>query len=376
MKRFIIGLVSLAITAFEVGCTNGEDTGSSGGGSCSALDGTWEGDEIDSSGNSIGSIELEVKGSKIEVTISGSYYEYEQYTLNARCEENTTPHRLNGTITDSSSERAIGQPFYAIYEVNGDTARLAGLKPAAKVYPTDFYAGKGQRLFEGYRIEAENGDLGNDDAEPWPDEDDTNDAPIRGRVKQIALGWSHSCAILEDGTVACWGSNYKGELGNSRYKSSQSKPVLVAGLSGVVQIDLGTHNTCAVLKDKTLECWGDNEFGQVGDGSTTRRDEPTRVVDLSGSVAQVALGDGHTCALLTNGTVQCWGDNEHGQLGDGSTTSSTSPKTVPGLSEVAQIACGDRATCALIKNGTVRCWGLDCGGLGIESDFQIHANPT
>jgi alpha-tubulin suppressor-like RCC1 family protein len=114
--------------------------------------------------------------------------------------------------------------------------------------------------------------------------------------------------------------------------------------------------TCALLTGGTLQCWGANGLGELGDGTAVDRISPTPVPALSG-VAQVALGGNHTCVLFQDGAVQCWGDNAYGQLGDGTTTNRLNPTAVPGLPGVAQIALGADHSCGLLTDGTVQCWG-------------------
>ena len=164
----------------------------------------------------------------------------------------------------------------------------------------------------------------------------------------IAAGYGHVCALLSDGTVECWGVNWSGELGNGS-KTDSPTPVAVSGLSGVTAIAAGPHSTCAVVSRGSVECWGYLSNSPV----------PVTVPGLTG-VTAVAVGDQHACALVSGGTVECWGWNDQGQMGNGTTNRSNvhvGPMTVSGLSGVTAIAAGDHDTCALISTGTVECWG-------------------
>lgn len=128
-----------------------------------------------------------------------------------------------------------------------------------------------------------------------------------------------------------------------------------------IQITAGKYHTCALLEDETVRCWGYNAYGQLGDGSTTDSTTPVPVSGLSGA-AQIAAGTNHTCALLEDGTARCWGQNNNGQLGDGSTVHRTTPVAVIGLSGATQVAAGINHTCAVLEDGTVLCWGGNHNG--------------
>jgi len=184
-------------------------------------------------------------------------------------------------------------------------------------------------------------------------------APVPGLsgAAALAAGANYTCAVLTDGTVKCWGLNHDAQLGNGTTANSLV-PVAVSGLSGVTTITAGSLHTCAVLSDGTMECWGDNRSGQLGNGIVTNTisSTPTVVTGLS-SATTVAKGREFTCAVLVGGTVECWGNNDQGQLGDATTTNALTPVAVSGLSNVAAITLGYRHTCALLTNKTVECWG-------------------
>ncbi len=129
-----------------------------------------------------------------------------------------------------------------------------------------------------------------------------------------------------------------------------------SGCLDLAGLDAGNHHTCAVLGDQTVRCWGYNSNGRLGDGTTTNRLTPTAVPGLTG-VTQVSAGANHTCARLSTGDLRCWGLNATGQLGDGTTTGRLTPTAVPGLTGVATVSAGEYHTCALMQDGTARCWG-------------------
>ena len=172
----------------------------------------------------------------------------------------------------------------------------------------------------------------------------------------FTTGAYHTCARLGNGTLKCWGRNGDAQLGNGTHTDS-STPVLVSGITAAAVVSGGGAHTCAVLSDGTVQCWGDNRYGQLGDGTTLGRTTPVPVGGITGAVA-VSAGWDHTCALLGDSSVQCWGDNEFGQLGDGTTTRRTTPVPVSAVTGAVAVTAGWwHHSCALLGDGTVRCWG-------------------
>ena len=186
---------------------------------------------------------------------------------------------------------------------------------------------------------------------------------LGSNIKAVAAGYGHTCAITASGGVKCWGMNDSGELGNGTLKD-QRRPVSVVGLSkGVVQVTASSGgHTCALLKDGTVKCWGSNWAGQLGDGSHIDKLTPVKVTGLPGAVRAIDAASSMTCALITDGTMYCWGDNRYGQLGDGTTDVRWTPVQVTNLTGVAGIAAGGSHTCALTTTGEVRCWGENWAG--------------
>jgi alpha-tubulin suppressor-like RCC1 family protein len=205
--------------------------------------------------------------------------------------------------------------------------------------------------------------------------------PLQG-VKTVVSGAAHTCALMLDGTVKCWGYNGVGQLGVGTYESS-TVPGLVSNLNQVTAITAGGDHTCALISGGTMKCWGDNLYGELGNGSTGQAVTlPTPVQNLSGPVVGIAAGEFHTCAIISGGSVQCWGWNNYGQLGDnnindacplvGPTTNCEPlPIQVPGLSFVTAIAAGYAHTCVLEASTGVYCWGQNGQGqLGNGSTTQ------
>jgi alpha-tubulin suppressor-like RCC1 family protein len=206
-------------------------------------------------------------------------------------------------------------------------------------------------------------------------------------------GYQSACALLEDGTVSCWGTNSSGILGTDpNVTSASATPIPVAGLSGVTAISVAGASACALRSDGSVACWGSNVDGELGSSVSTSCDgsddacvyTPTAVKGLAGKVTAISSGSDAgsgdtTCALLANGSVQCWGYNGEGELGDGNTAlaapyGTATPTTVTGLSNVTALDVHDVGTCALISGGTVKCWGSN--GAGQLGNGNTSPSPT
>lgn len=196
------------------------------------------------------------------------------------------------------------------------------------------------------------------------------------KVAAITVGIGHACALIEGGTVMCWGVNEAGQLGDGT-QEERLVPVAVQGLSNVVSLSAGGYHTCAVLTDGSVKCWGDNSKGQSAGGSSASVYTSPQSIDGLSKVVQVAAGESHNCALLVDGTVQCWGNNEYGELGNGTTETSWTPVKTTGISNAVAVAAGWEYSCAVIRDGTVRCWGWNSGGqLGDGRTTEKQMVPT
>lgn len=189
------------------------------------------------------------------------------------------------------------------------------------------------------------------------------------KMANLTAGALHTCALSTGGGVWCWGDNTYGQLGSMNTASSSVVPVAVTGLaSGVTSIAAGTSFTCAVMQDGSVKCWGDGAFGQLG----TMMGSPTPVsVPLPTTVTAIAAGAHHVCAVTSAGTVLCWGAAAANQLGSAAGNASSSPLAVPSLAGIKSVSAGGDETCALDGGGAVMCWGTDPVG----DDAKAPAGP-
>jgi alpha-tubulin suppressor-like RCC1 family protein len=176
-------------------------------------------------------------------------------------------------------------------------------------------------------------------------------------VALISCSVELTCIATAAGATRCLGGNAFGQLGDGT-TTTRPQPIEPIGLGPVSALATGYGQTCAVLRAAgAVWCWGSNGHGEVGDGTVTQRRMPVSASGLAGAVS-VAAGVYHSCALMSDGTVQCWGFNQDGELGDGTFGNNrTTPAPVLGISTAVAISAGDYHTCALLADGSVACWG-------------------
>ena len=191
--------------------------------------------------------------------------------------------------------------------------------------------------------------------------------PNIDNVSQISGGNYFSCALIKDKTIKCWGKNNDGQIGDGTTTNATS-PTSVLNLSNMNKVSAGGNHACAVADNGTVWCWGRGDGGKLGNGADSDSSVPVQVSGISTAI-DVSASDLVNCALLSDRTVQCWGGNGDGQLGNGTTGGSSNvPVAVSGLTSVAKIASGFRHNCAIRTDNTVWCWGdNDEGQLGDNS---------
>lgn len=207
---------------------------------------------------------------------------------------------------------------------------------------------------------------------------------------KLAAGAGHTCLVTPEGALKCWGHNGFGQLGNgeSPLIPLENSPVVggvelsdwgmteVSELQGdILAITAGAYHTCVLTRAGGVKCWGQNAYGQLGDGTTIDRNRPVDVQGLISGVAAVTAGAAHTCVLMDSGGVKCWGQN-NGLLGNGKTADSITPVDVIGLSNnITQVHAGWVFTCALTTDGDLFCWGDGSYGRFGDGSSLIYGEP-
>jgi alpha-tubulin suppressor-like RCC1 family protein len=191
----------------------------------------------------------------------------------------------------------------------------------------------------------------------------------------VATGQQHTCAAQPaNRLIKCWGGNNSGQLGNGS-TTSTSTPTNTSLLpTGVRALAVGNAHTCSVIEALGVRCWGLNSTGQLGDNSTVAKPVASNVVVAP--IKSVGTGFSYSCAVHEDGSVRCWGNNGSGQLGNGTTMLSLVPVTVTGLAGVAKLAVGGQHACALLDSGLVRCWGANQSGQLGDGTVTTRTTPV
>lgn len=194
-------------------------------------------------------------------------------------------------------------------------------------------------------------------------------------VISVGTGEDHSCFVTAAGAVLCFGENEDGQLGDGT-DDDRDVPAPVEGLaSGKVGVGGGNHFTCALGSSGAVVCWGDNDDGQLGNGTNDDSRTPVAVLGLTGATI-LSVGERHACAITAAATVVCWGDNDEGQLGDGTEDDRLEPVAVSGVADVVALAAGDDFTCAVTAAGAALCWGDNGDGQLGDGTFDDRATAA
>lgn len=206
---------------------------------------------------------------------------------------------------------------------------------------------------------------------------------VMANVSSVAMGFQHACAITMTGALMCWGSRSAGQIGMGGTTSVPGVPVAVPGVTDATAVACGRDFTCFVHTSQAISCFGGNDFGQLGDGttdaSTTLR--PVSAVTDATSISAASAGT-HVCAVRATGLLACWGGNLSGQLGDGTVISRSEPIVVTMPADIAAVSTGGIAddgtgfTCALDREGRVWCWGDGALGQLGTKDYMSRSRPT
>jgi alpha-tubulin suppressor-like RCC1 family protein len=222
----------------------------------------------------------------------------------------------------------------------------------------------------------DHGQLGNE----TPDNRNEPVAITRGQIPEgatltrVSTGWDHSCALSAAGRAYCWGSNAFGQLGDGKKEDESKTPVAVDGIPAgatLTELSTGAGHTCALSATGQAYCWGENDHGQLGDGTNEPRSTPTGIVagEIPSGTTLTGLSTGgrHSCALGANSRAYCWGANYHGQLGNERKIDSVTPievhrGAIPPGETLSQVSAGAEHTCAQTAEGHAYCWGYNGAG--------------
>ena len=203
---------------------------------------------------------------------------------------------------------------------------------------------------------------------------------LGGTATMIAAGGFTTCAVLSENSLQCWGRNNKGQLGNGTSGSTGvSTPVYTSSVpSTVAHIEIGATHSCAISVAGAAWCWGEFTNGRLGTTASSDAETPTATAFLGGLASEISAGGAHTCALLTNGTITCFGNNNTGQLGQAITTASSStPIVVTLVATATHVSVGKQFTCALLSTAVVHCFGDDAKGqLGFGTSGSFRETPA
>ncbi|OYU32433.1 MAG: RCC1 repeat-containing protein [Comamonadaceae bacterium PBBC2] len=191
----------------------------------------------------------------------------------------------------------------------------------------------------------------------------------------VSAGSDHTCALLADSTLQCWGRNWYGAVLGNQSALESTTPVAVPAVNRVIAVSAGGYHTCVLLRDGAVQCWGSNYYGQTGNGSRSDSATVGAVAGVRNAIA-ISAGSDSSCAVLGSGTVQCWGSKISDKLGTGNTTVSAIPLPVEGLSNVTSVSTKYGNACVTLSSGAVQCWGLNFSGQLGNGSTSGSATPA
>jgi alpha-tubulin suppressor-like RCC1 family protein/uncharacterized protein YjdB len=211
--------------------------------------------------------------------------------------------------------------------------------------------------------------------------------PVSGGLTftSVSAGRTHACGLVSDGTAYCWGGNGAGQLGSApelctigfNFFTCSLAPVPVSGGLKFKAIDAGYLHTCAIALDGSAYCWGQNTSGELGTGATSASSDTPVAVTGGLTFTAISAGLGHTCGIIAGGTGLCWGDNKYGQLGDGTTNDiRVAPALVSGGIQFARLIAGGSNTCGVTPAGVEYCWGRNPDGELGSGDYGDRSLPN
>jgi alpha-tubulin suppressor-like RCC1 family protein len=187
--------------------------------------------------------------------------------------------------------------------------------------------------------------------------------PVLGLTgaSSLAISLLHACAATNDGSIFCWGQCSSGACGQPPKPPWMPRATKAPKISGLASLSAGDSATCGIDKAGSVACWGTSQFGILGESVNDAKphDDASKIA-LPGAATEVSVGNGysgHACARLATGAVHCWGHNDHGQLGDGTTTDRKAAAAVKAIEKATHVATGDGTACAIIEGGRLMCWG-------------------
>lgn len=196
-------------------------------------------------------------------------------------------------------------------------------------------------------------------------------------ITGISAGGDHTCAVLTTGQIQCWGDNSYGQLGNGT-TTPAAEAVTVIGVSDAIEVSAGRQHTCAIRSDRSVACWGNGQDGALGYNSAESSSTPVPVALGADQAFTISSGNAFTCASLLGGRVACWGLGNAGQMGIGvANTTNLVPVKATGVTTASSVSAGSSAVCARLVDGTGRCWGFnDSGQLGVAFPPSNQLTPV